>query len=100
MIAAGLLTWLLIFMVIGAIVIPMVLPRVEPWYSILALFIVFNGISCYEYFGLGILASAACCRIDQPEAPAPAAAPVDCHVSRWRSSACVLLRILRRRASH
>jgi hypothetical protein len=50
MISLSLLVQLPIFMILGSIVVPLVLPKVNPWTSILALFVIFNGVSCYEYF--------------------------------------------------
>jgi hypothetical protein len=50
MISLSLLVQLPIFMILGSIVVPFVLPSLNPWTSILALFVIFNGVSCYEYF--------------------------------------------------
>src|SRR4051794_6817803 len=50
MISLSLFLQLLIFMIIGGITIPMLLPTLNPRISVLALLILFNGVSCYEYF--------------------------------------------------
>jgi hypothetical protein len=50
MIALSLLIQFLLFIIIAVIVVPLVLPRVDPWISVLALMILINSVSCYEYF--------------------------------------------------
>ena len=50
MIAISLVLQLLIFMILGLITIPMALPNLDPRISILGLLVLFNGVSCYEYF--------------------------------------------------
>jgi hypothetical protein len=50
MIALSLFLQLLIFLIIGLITIPMFLPRLNPFVAIVGLLLVFNGVSCFEYF--------------------------------------------------
>ena len=50
MISLSLLVQLPIFMMLSAILVPLVLPNVNLWAGILAFFVLFNGVSCYEYF--------------------------------------------------
>ena len=52
MIALSLVTQLLIFLIIAGIAIPMALPQLNPGISLAALLVLFNGVSCYEYFRL------------------------------------------------
>ncbi len=50
MISLSLLVQLPIFMMLSAILVPLVLPNANLWYGILAFFILFNGVCFYEYF--------------------------------------------------
>ncbi len=50
MISLSLLVQLPIFMMLSAIVVPLILPNVNLWTAILAFFVTFNGVSCFEYF--------------------------------------------------
>jgi hypothetical protein len=50
MIAISLVLQLLIFIILGAVTIPMVFPNLDPRISVLSLLVLFNGVSCYEYF--------------------------------------------------
>jgi cellulose synthase/poly-beta-1,6-N-acetylglucosamine synthase-like glycosyltransferase len=50
MIALSLFLQILLFLIIGIITIPMFLPQLNPLISFAALLILFNGVSCYEYF--------------------------------------------------
>lgn len=50
MIALSLFLQSLLFLIIGLITIPMFLPQLNPLISFAGLFILFNGISCYEYY--------------------------------------------------
>jgi hypothetical protein len=50
MIALGLAFQLLLFLMLAVGAIPMVLPQLNPFVSLIALFIVFNVVACVEYF--------------------------------------------------
>ena len=50
MIVLSLFLQLLLFLIFGVITIPMFLPQLNPLISLAGLFILFNGVSCYEYF--------------------------------------------------
>ncbi len=50
MIVLSLLAQLAIFLPLASILTPLVLPEVNPWYGVLALYVLVNSVSCYEYF--------------------------------------------------
>jgi hypothetical protein len=50
MIILSLLAQLAIFLPLASILTPLVLPKVNVWYAILALYVLVNSVSCYEYF--------------------------------------------------
>ncbi len=50
MIVLSLLAQLVIFLPLASILTPLVLPAVNPWYGVLALYVLVNSVSCYEYF--------------------------------------------------
>jgi hypothetical protein len=50
MISLSLLVQLPIFMMLSAILVPLVLPNANLWAGILAFFVLFNGVCFFEYF--------------------------------------------------
>jgi hypothetical protein len=50
MIVLSLLAQLAIFLPLASILTPLVFPKINPWYGVLALYVLVNCVSCYEYF--------------------------------------------------
>lgn len=50
MIALSLIMQMLVFLIIGMFTVPQFLPQLDPRITILALLLLFNGVSCFEYF--------------------------------------------------